>query len=198
MTDYNPIFRSPIRTSETSVATSGLQLIDQSGLPVTLIQGAAAAGVLQSHFARLPATAGQLVDVGEGFLARLTPAEFYLFGKSAGAALPTAAELENSFKTAGVFAHTVDFTHGQAVIRLAGDQAADVLRKICGLDFHDSAFPPMQVKQTSAAKVKTLIARIDEAGLPAYHLHVSRPLGQYFWETLLDVGQEFGLDGGQR
>jgi heterotetrameric sarcosine oxidase gamma subunit len=193
VTDYTPIFRSPIRATKTSPAAPGLELIDQTGLPITLIQGQAAAGMLADYFGQIPANPGELVEVGEGFLARLTPAEFYLFGKSAGAALPTAAELESNFKTAGVFAHIVDYTHGQVALKLAGEHAGAALSKICALDFHDSAFPPLQVKQTSAAKIKTLIARIDEGGTPVYHLHVSRPLGQYFWETLLDAGQEFGL-----
>ena len=191
MTHYNPIFRSPIRVAETT--TPSLELADLTGLPIALIQGEAAAQVLSDYFGQVPAKPGDLVEVVDGFLARLTPGEFYLFGQSAWAALPTAAELESSFKAAGVFAHTVDYTHGQAALKLAGDRTADILSKICGLDFHDSTFPNMQVKQTSAAKIKTLIARVDEGGTPAYHLHVSRPLGQYFWETLLDAGQEFGL-----
>jgi sarcosine oxidase subunit alpha len=103
--------------------------------------------------------------------------------------------MEKSFKDAGLFAHTVDYAHGQAALKLSGDNAADVLSKICGLDFRDSVFANMQVKQTSAAKIKTLIARIDEAGMLTYHLHVSRPLGQYFWKILWDAGQEFGLVG---
>jgi sarcosine oxidase gamma subunit len=68
-----------------------------------------------------------------------------------------------------------------------------VLGKICGLDFHDTIFPNLRVAQTSAAKIKTLIARYDTAERPTYFLHVNRPLGQYFWETVWDAGQEFGL-----
>jgi sarcosine oxidase gamma subunit len=76
---------------------------------------------------------------------------------------------------------------------LIGVTAAEVLSKICGLNFHETAFPTMQVKQSSAAKIKTLIARCDEAGTPSYFLHVDRSLGQYFFEVLRDAGQEFDI-----
>jgi sarcosine oxidase subunit alpha len=149
---------------------------------------------LREQFSDIPAKPGDVVEIEAGFLARLTPQEFYLFGNSAGAQLPSAAELEASF--GGAFAHTTDYTHGQTLLKLRGAEAAEALSKICGLDFHDPVFPNMRVKQTSAAKIKTLIARIDENGEPTYHLHVSRPLGQYFWETLWDAGQEFGIGVG--
>ena len=48
--------------------------------------------------------------------------------------------------------------------------------------------------QTSAAKIKTLIARYDEGGTPTYYLHVDRALGQYFWEVVWDAGEEFGIE----
>ena len=80
-----------------------------------------------------------------------------------------------------------DLTHGRAVLKLSGPAAAAILNAICGLDFHDTAFPNLHVQQTSAAKVKTLIARADENGAPAYYLHVPRPFGQYFWDTLRDA-----------
>jgi heterotetrameric sarcosine oxidase gamma subunit len=76
---------------------------------------------------------------------------------------------------------------------LAGPVASEALGKICGLNFANDAFPSDQVRQTSAAKIKTLIVRADENQTPVYFLHVERPLGQYFWETLIDAGQEFGI-----
>ena len=134
-----------------------------------------------------------MVDVGAGFLACLTPTEFYLFGKSTAAKLPSDRELEESYTQAKSFAHTTDDTHSRAILKLKGANAAEALSKICGLDFSDAAFPNLKVKQTSAAKIKTLIARCDEDGELTYHLHVNRPFGQYFLETVWDAGQEFGI-----
>lgn len=192
MSEYKPIFRSPITVPEVSPTPSDLRLSDLTGVQVTLIQGEAA-DILPKHFSNIPARPGDLVDAGEGLLARLTPAEFYLFGKSAAAKLPSAADLDHSFEQAQCFAHATDDTHGKAVLKLVGPLAAEALSKICGLDFHDTVFPNMQVKQTSAAKVTTLIARCDQDGRPAYFLHLNRPLGQYFWDIVWDAGQEFGI-----
>jgi heterotetrameric sarcosine oxidase gamma subunit len=193
MSDYTPTFRSPITTISTATSqSSNLTLSDLTGVPVILIQGEAGE-ILKQYFAQVPAKPGDLVDLGGGLLARLTPAEFYLFGLSASASLPSAAALDDSLAKARRFAHATDMTHGKAVIRLAGAAASEVLSKICGLDFHNTVFPNLRVAQTSGAKIKTLIARYDTGERPAYFLHVNRPLGQYFWETVWDAGQEFGL-----
>lgn len=198
MTEYNPIFRSPITLPRPSAAstlasaTPVLGVSDLTGAPVTLIQGDAGDALAQ-HFPAIPAKAGDLVVVGQGLLARLTPAEFYLFGKSPATRLLPIAQLDDGFKQAGRLAHATDLTHGKAILKVAGPAAAEALSKICGLDFHDSVFPTMQVKQTSAAKIKTLIARCDEDNIRTYYLHIERSLGQYFFETVWDAGQEFGI-----
>lgn len=192
MADYNPIFRSPITVRPTGADSQNLSLADLTGVPVTLIQGEAGDG-LKNYFARIPARPGELVEAGEGLLARLTATEFYLFGKSFNADLPSPAALDDSLVKAQRFAHATDGTHAKAVLRLAGRPAPEMLSKICGLDFHDSVFPNMRVAQTSAAKITTLIARYDASETPAYFLHVNRPFGQYFWEVVWDAGQEFGI-----
>ncbi len=188
MPDFQPIFRSPINPAnlQPQSFSVSLTLIDLTGAPVVLVQGQAEA-MLQKQFGRVPAKPGELLDVGEGLLARLTAREFYLFGRTPNANLPSAADLDEQL------AHATDLTHGLAVLRLQGAQAAELLSKICGLDFHEAVFPSGRVAQTSAAKIKTLIARCDEGDTPTYFLHVDRPSGQYFWEVVWDAGQEFGL-----
>lgn len=184
--DYSPVFRSPITVKERDSTSQNLNLSDLTGVSITLIQGAAT-GVLQNQFSQIPANPGDLVDVGDGLLARLTAEEFYLFGKSSEVKLPAPGDLDDGF------AHATDMTHGRAALRLVGSDAPEMLSKICGLDFHDAVFPNMQVAQTSAARIRTLIARYDEGDTPAYFLHVNRPFGQYFWEIVWDAGQEFGI-----
>jgi heterotetrameric sarcosine oxidase gamma subunit len=188
MPDFQPIFRSPINPAnfQPQSPPAALTLVDLTGAPVVLVQGQAEA-VLQKQFGRVPAKPGDLTDVGDGLLARLTAREFYLFGRTPDASMPAVADLEEQL------AHATDLTHGLAVLRLQGAQAAELLSKICGLDFHEAIFPSGRVAQTSAAKIKTLIARCDEGDTPTYFLHVDRPSGQYFWEVVRDAGQEFGL-----
>lgn len=191
MADYNPTFQSPIAAPERAAAESGrLRLADVSGAPVISMQGDVSAA-LQTHVSTLPANPGDVVAAGDGLLARLTPTELILFGTTAGATLPAAGALgdpPNGYAT--------DVTHGQAVLKLAGPDAAEALSKICGLDFYPTVFPSMQAKQTSAAKTKTLVVRCDEGEMPVYYLLVARPFGRYFWDILWDAGQEFGMGGG--
>jgi len=205
MSDYKPIFRSPITSiphprAEPPLGTSpisNLTLSDLTGVPVMLIQGEVG-DILKQHFAQIPARPGDLVEVSSGLLARLTATQFYLFGVSPAANLPSAATLDDSFAQNQRFAHATDITHGKAVLRLAGVAASEVLSKICGLDFHQTVFPSQHVAQTSTAKIKTLIARYDKGETPAYFLHINRPLGQYFWETVWDAGQEFEITTADR
>ena len=193
MSDYNPIFGSPITSiSSPTSPTSKLTLTDLSGVPVILIQGDAA-DTLKQHFAQVPTKPGDLVEGSDSLLARLTPTEFYWFGLSPSAKLPSAAALDDNFAGTQRFAHATDYTHGRAVVRLTGTEAGEVLSKICGLDFHDTVFPNLWAAQTSAAKIKALIVRCDENDIPTYFLHVNRTLGQYFWETVWDAGQEFEI-----
>ncbi|MFQ5614750.1 MAG: hypothetical protein ACE5H9_21730 [Anaerolineae bacterium] len=191
-----PIFRSPIAAPERPVeggaAGQNLALADLTGAPVILIQGRADRA-LKKHFASLPANPGNLTDLGDGLLARLRPDQLYLFGKTREADLPSASTLEAGLAGAKPATQAIDFTHGKAVLRLVGPAAPEMLGKVCGLDFREAAFPTLQVRQTSAARIKTLIARFDEGDTVAYYLHVDRPLGQYFWEVVWDAGQEFGM-----
>jgi len=200
MPEFNPIFRTAIAVPDQpgepgASSDQRPTLLDLTGVRVTLIQGEAGDS-LKKQFSQVPAKPGDLVEVGAGLLACLTLKEFYLFAKSPGADLPAASELDDRFSQANVFAHATDYTHGTAALRLVGPDAPEILSKICGLDFHDSVFPDMRVAQTSAAKIKTLIARGDDGQTPAYFLHVSRPFGQYFWDTIWDAGQEFRIVSG--
>ncbi len=190
MTEYTPIFRSPISPPEATTSASDLGLTDLTGIPISLVQGQAG-DILQQHLATVPTTPGDLVALDNGWVACLTPKEFYLCGLFS--TVKTQAELADNLTGASNSISVTDFTHAKAALKLTGLAAPQLLSKICGLDFHDQTFPNMQLKQSSAAKIKTLIARYDEYGAPTYHLHVNRSLGQYFWDIVWDAGQEFGI-----
>ena len=134
-------------------------------------------------------------EAGDALLCRLTPSELYFLSTSPSAPLPPADELNAELSGAGCFAHATDYRHGSAVLRLSGPDAVGTMRKICGLDFSDSAFPNLAVRQTSAAKIKTLIVRSDERGGKGgghrYYLVVNRPFGEYMWHTVRDAALEF-------
>jgi heterotetrameric sarcosine oxidase gamma subunit len=89
-----------------------------------------------------------------------------------------------------------DITHGRCGLLLIGQDTPKVLRKVCGLNFSDQAFPNMYAAQSSLAKVRTLIIRADaDEDMPAYGLFVDRSLAQYVWDVVFDAGREFGISG---
>ena len=87
----------------------------------------------------------------------------------------------------------VDLTSVRAMFRLTGEQSADLLNKICGLDLGDGVFPNGSAGRTLVAGVATELVRDDQAETPSFLILPSRSFGRYMEETLRDAGQEFGL-----
>ena len=54
-------------------------------------------------------------------------------------------------------------------------------------------FPNGTAKQSSVAKTRQLIIRQDIGDLPAYVLIGARPLAAYLWETILQAGEDLGI-----
>ena len=129
MTEYKPIFQSPIAvTAAPAGVGEDLVLTDVSGVRVILIRGEGLE-TLAPDASKLPSNPGEVIDTGQGLLARLTPAELYLFGKGRAAKLPSPAELGDRLVEAGAPAHVTDLTHGTAALELTGQAAAEVLGK---------------------------------------------------------------------
>jgi heterotetrameric sarcosine oxidase gamma subunit len=92
------------------------------------------------------------------------------------------------------FASVVDLTHGRALVRLRGADAAALLAKVCAVDLADSVTPDGAAFRSSVARVVTDVVRDDlPDGTRSYLLHCERSSGQYLAECLLDAGAEFGV-----
>ena len=76
-----------------------------------------------------------------------------------------------------------DQTDGHSVIGLVGGAAPLLLRKLCGLDFDNSAFSDKTLKASSVAKTRQMIVRWDKGCHPCYLLIGPRSLADYVWET---------------
>ena len=87
----------------------------------------------------------------------------------------------------------VDLTSVRAMFRLTGHQSADLLNKICALDFSDDVFPNGSSGRTLVAEVATELVRDDQDEAVSYLILPSRSFGRYLEDTLRDAGQEFGL-----
>jgi heterotetrameric sarcosine oxidase gamma subunit len=84
-------------------------------------------------------------------------------------------------------------THGRAELRLIGPASAELLSRLCGLDFHPSAFPNLTARQSSLAKTTQLIIREDIGALPAYSLVGARSLGAYLWLAIMQAGRDLDI-----
>ena len=91
------------------------------------------------------------------------------------------------------FITITDVTHGRSEILIVGPNSQELMSKLCGLDFHLSAFPNETAKQSSVAKTTQLIIRQDINKLPAFFIIGATSLGEYLWNTIIEAGREWDL-----
>ena len=89
------------------------------------------------------------------------------------------------------FAHAIDIGHGRACFRVTGAKAAQVLEKVCSLDFADHMTPDGAATSASVAKVTCDLIRHDRAGDRSYLLLVDRSYRGFLRGALLDAADEF-------
>ena len=195
----SPVARSPIPLVGPAVlvagwevsdhrATTDLRLADLTPLAKVLVRArpdGRAADEIAVPFGRAARDAAGLLVVGSG------PGEWTVLGpagSSAGLVSRFGALADDGLVTA------TDITHGRALLRLTGPDAARLLAKVCASDLHDSVTPDGSALRSSVAKLVTDLVRDDRAGTPSYLLHCERSSGRYLHEALLDAGKEFGID----
>jgi heterotetrameric sarcosine oxidase gamma subunit len=95
------------------------------------------------------------------------------------------------------FVSMTDLTHGRALVRVTGPDAADLLARLCGADLHDDMAPDGAALRSGVASVATDIVRddtmIDGAAVPSYLLHCERSSGQYLFGALVSAGESLGI-----
>jgi heterotetrameric sarcosine oxidase gamma subunit len=139
----------------------------------------------------------QMLDVPFGWARRLDdvlvvhggPTEWLFLG-------PAGSRPAADLRTASTDDHVsvIDLTHGRALVRLTGHDAALLLAKVCAIDLSDDVTPDGSAFRSSVAKIATDVVRDDVAGERSYLLHCERSSGQYFFDALLDAGREFGIE----
>lgn len=91
------------------------------------------------------------------------------------------------------FVSVTDLTHGRALVRVTGPEAADLLARLCGADLHDDMAPDGAALRSAVAGVATDIIRDDQAAVPSYLLHCERSSGQYLFGALVSAGGSLGI-----
>jgi len=92
------------------------------------------------------------------------------------------------------FVSMTDLTHGRALVRITGPDAAGLLARLCGADLHDDMAPDGAALRSAVAGVATDIIRDDRAGIPSYLLHCERSSGQYLFGALVSAGESLGIE----
>lgn len=91
------------------------------------------------------------------------------------------------------FVSVTDLTHGRALVRVTGPDAADLLARLCGTDLEDDMAPDGAALRSAVAGVATDIVRDDRAAVPSYLLHCERSSGQYLFGALVSAGESLGI-----
>ncbi len=100
-----------------------------------------------------------------------------------------ALEIQLRRHLSGHFA-VVNVSGGQTLIRLAGPDAAMVLKKSCSYDLHERNFPTGKVVTTVLAKTQATLCKI---AADQWELVVRRSFADYAWRWLVDASAEYGL-----
>ena len=194
-----PIARSPIAPTPPVAVVDGwevsqrraagaLTLSDQTPLAKVLVHAdpdGPYAGAASVGFGGASHLDDGTLEIGSGV------GEWLLLGPigSAGALMERA-----NARIADDFVSVIDLTHGRALMRLTGDDAARVLSKLCGIDLADEVTPNLSAFRSSVAKIVTDVVRDDVNGTRSYLLHCERSSGQYLFDVLVDAGAELGLE----
>lgn len=173
-----PVARSAIGADAVG-ATDTVRLTDESLLGKLLVRApldGPMASVLGTRFGRAVRD-GDRLTVGSG------PGEWLVLAPVAD--LPKLATwLEQQGESDPELVSVVDLTHGRAMVRLTGQDAAGVLARVCAVDLSDQITPDGAAFRSSVAGIATDVIRDDVDDTPSYLLHVERSSGTYLWDEL--------------
>ena len=135
---------------------------------------------------------GRWLVVGSG------PGEWHVLAPPGAAAAVTDWLATVAADAAGdEFVSMTDLTHGRALVRVTGPDAAGLLARLCGTDLEDDMAPDGAALRSGVAGVATDVIRddtmIDGAGVPSYLLHCERSSGQYLFGALVSAGESLGI-----
>lgn len=167
-------------------------LVDLSAGGKVMIQGEQAETAVATLLAGTTLSINQGASLGNGVEAYRLRSDQFIFLTPPGGETRLMRQLETARQSVESLITITDITHGRAQIGLIGPHSAELLSRLCGLDFHPSVFPKGTAKQTSVAKTTQLVVYHDFADAVAYSVIGGRSLAAYLWETVLVAGRDLG------
>lgn len=178
--------------SEISAARQGLSLADVSSRGKLVVEGITSEEIVDVTFG------GPTLDVGSGssvkdiHVYRLRTDLYYV------STFPGEEDATHNLLTEAALRQSelvtiTDITHGRAELCMIGSESAELLSRLCGIDFRSASFPNLTARQSSVAKTSQIIVRQDIGDLPAFSVIGARSLGEYLWDTIMKAGQDLNI-----
>jgi heterotetrameric sarcosine oxidase gamma subunit len=183
---------------EVAAARGRVALADNSANGKVVAEGKEAESVVRSAWPAAELHIGQGTAAGAGHIVRLR-ADLFFVSTAPGRETEAVAALNMTARQEGTFVTVTDITHGRSELKIVGPHSAELLSRLCGLDFHPEAFPNLSAGQSSVAKTNQLIIRSDIVspsggeGITAFSLVGARSLAAYLWETILEAGRDLDI-----
>ncbi len=181
-----------------------LGIIDVSTLGKLLVRGPEAGAFLDRlypnrfsdmkpgriRYAVLQNDAGRITD--DGTIARLDDETFYVTTTStgAGAVLRWFGWWNAVWR---MDADITDITGALAAVNVAGPNARTLMERLTDHDVSNEGIKYLDAKHAHVAGVPCLILRIGFVGELGYEIHFPSPYGEYFWDTVMEVGKDLGI-----
>ncbi|MEM7111309.1 MAG: sarcosine oxidase subunit gamma family protein [Chloroflexota bacterium] len=179
--------------AETAVCTHFVGLADASHGGKITVEGKDASAMIQSVWHVGELAIGQGIAISETiWLFRLRQDRFFV-NTAGGAKTAVLDTLNQAAANADSLISVGNSTHGNAQLMLIGPNSAQLLSRLCGLDFHDSEFPAWTAKQSSVGKTAQLILRHDAGDVPTYSIIGAASFGAYLWDVILEAGANLGV-----
>jgi heterotetrameric sarcosine oxidase gamma subunit len=179
--------------AEQLAVLGGAGMLDLSAGGKVIVQGDQAATTLST----LPATTSLAINegayLGNGVEVYRLRSDQFIFLTPPGGERRMIRKVETAAQSIDGLITVTDLTHGRAWIGLVGPRSAELLSRLCSLDFHPSSFPKGTAKQTSVARTTQLVVCHTFADKIAYSVIGGRSLAVYLWETILTVGRDLGM-----
>lgn len=180
---------------EVATARHALALVDRSANGKILIEGQGATATLATAWETPPLAIGEGTAVDRSSVYRLRD-DLYFVSTPPGDGEAAVSALKPAAKERAGQVTVTDVTHGRSELHLIGPRSAELLSRLCGLDFHPAHFPNRTAKQSRVAKTNQIIIRRDLEGTPALHAYAligGRSLATYLWETILEAGRDLSI-----
>jgi sarcosine oxidase subunit alpha len=144
----------------------------------------------KSRYALLLTETGKVLD--DGIIGRLSDDEFLVTSSTGNA--EAVEEWLKWWEAAGSLKLSItNLTSGLAGINVAGPKSRELLSKMVDADLSAAASPYMSCTRAVMEGIPVILLRIGFVGEIGWEIHFPAEYGEYVWERLLELGEEYDI-----